>query len=611
MNKKRVASILYLVIASLLIISLVSAQNESTGFELGYECLEDQVTDTGAGNLQVEEQVFALLALAYDSTFQSDLKSALESNKDDNNCWPKGNCNVKDTALALIALDYVGEDIEDIVNWLTDNTDAPTELIWYLQIDQTGSNEGGMECDIVYQNSTSTVEIGEDRKISGSAGTCLRSAQDGYWLEVDNDCYDKGFDISCDDDFVTALIYKRRGDEVFYVSSLTHAGILGSTTTEEVNSLCFKDAGSCDYESSLWATLALRQVGEDYEAYIPYLISLASDNSRYLPSAFLYMILGYDEYFDELINEQQPEGYWQSTSGKRYYDTALALMALQGVSAEQKDDAIDYLTEGQPPDGCWSSLRDTAFILYAASPKSPSTTGSLSTVSYCEEFNYYCTEDEQTCLDAGGDILDNYQCDSWSKPKCCSVNTGEETCAEKDGVVCQADEDCSGNFGTASDTSYCCLNGICTAAASDITECENAGYSCKTNCGDDEEEKAAYTGSCPGLEKCCGTVAKEGRSLWWIWLLVLLIILLVLAIIFRNQLKVYYFKVKSKFKKKPVEQKPRSSFPGAPTARPGMRAAPRRVMPAGAPRRPGIPPKTFKKEKELSSTINQLKKMGK
>lgn len=618
--KKRVVGVLGIVIIALLIlqISLIRAEENATGYDLGYECLKSEIETKGVSNLIAEELAFSLLAMSYDSDMKTNLKTALDSKKSSTeSCWPSTSCTIKDTALALLALDYIGENTESIEYWLLNQTTAPRDLIWFLEIDQTGDAEG-MQCEIKYKNSTKVVTVDSDKKISGNTGSCLTIAYDGYWLEIDNNCFNDEFEVSCDDDFVTALLYKKRDSSTFYVSSLTHTGIAQGSATEQVSSLCFKRGGaSCDYEGSLWATLALNKVGREINAYTPYLVALSSDNSRYLPSAFLYMVLGYDEYYNELISAQKPDGYWQTVSGKRYYDTALALLALQNLASEQASEAETYLLEGQPEDGCWASIRDTAMLLYSASPRDADDEEiTIANRSDCEEFSYFCVQNNVTCTEAGGEMLDNFYCSSWSRPVCCSQQENEETCDEQGGVICAVDEECQGTRITASDTGSCCLNGVCTEeVVSPETDCEIAGGTCKTNCADNEEEKTAYSDSCTGIEKCCSAKGDdEGfAKYWWIWLLVLLIVIAVVIILFKDKLRDRYYSVKDKFSKTPppANNKPPMAFhPGPPMQR---LPPPRQIL----QQRPPLPPRRmppsvqFSKERELSNTLRKLKEIGK
>jgi len=566
--KKRVILGLSLVILLIVSLSFVSAQNETEteGWEKAYDCLKDLVEQRGYNSLTPEEQAFSLLALGYDSSQQSSLKSALASSKDPNNaCWPAGSCKLKETSLALFAYEHIGENTDDIESWLMNQTIAPRELIWYLQIDSPETVE--VICNLSYRDTSRKITIKTDKKLSGSPGSCFRTAYNGYWLEVDDDCYNETFTISCDQSFVTALIYKRRTGSTYYVSTLTNTAPASGTTQEQVKTSCFKQGTSCDYEGSLWATLSLTKKGKAIKEFMPYLIALAPENSKNLPSSFLYMMTNYDEYLRELTALQRSDGYWQAVStSDKFYDTALAISALSDTSSEAVDAAKDYLLEViRPPSssGCWqNSIRDTAFILYAAAQKPASSSGGT-TKSYCEDFNHYCVAALE-CNES--DLLPNFDCTSIGDVCCAAPGEPQgETCSDKQGIICGSDQSCTGTSVQSRDSNYCCLQGSCQDI---VTECEEQNYVCKSTCSDDEEEKLYDCGS---GETCCAIISTGGKSYWWIWLLVLLVILVALAIIFREKLKEQYLKLKTKMKKG-------KGGPSAPT------------RPGGMPPRPGMPP---------------------
>jgi len=590
--KKRVALLfLSLLIVSMFSFTLISAANETEsgelqGFTKAYDCLENLVTDRGYDDLTSEELAFALLALGYDSGMQGELRSALADKSLDNMCWPGDDCSVKETSLAMIALEHVGQSTNAVEEWLAEETIEPRELNWYLQID---TNEES-ECTISYEGGSRDVDIQEDKRITGAGGQCFRSAFDGYWIKIDEDCFDDQLEITCDKDFITSLVYQKTSgsNTPYYISALTNSAPAQGKTQEKVNSLCFKQEGStsCDYEGSLWATLALKKLGKDTDAYIPYLISLASNNEKYLPSAFLYMLNGDEEYFTELANKQKADGYWQVTSdsNRRYYDTALALLSLKGRSSEQADKAIEWVLETQPDSGCWRDTRDTSFILYAADPKSPTLSSSRTN---CEDSGSFCVSSTETCEEALGESKSNLYCPSLGTSVCCTVDVDEEPPL------------------------------IDLTLEDEQAECISRGYSCRLSCDGDIEEELFY--DCPEIGySCCSplTITNDRGNagmIWLIILLVILIILLALAIIYRSQLKVWFFRVKSKYQKKPLTTQRRPPIQGRPgmPMRPGM--PPRRP---GMPMRPGMPPrrpgqKPFPKQQELDKTLDKLKKMGK
>jgi len=563
-----------------------------------YSCLEDMIEDKTCESLSVEEQAFSLLAVGK-------CKSEMIDNSENDECWPSSECRLRDTALALLALDKTGSSTDDVEEWLLSKKKSPQDLIWYLEID---ANEE-TKCKITYEGETKTITVGEDRKISGSAGTCLSLAEDNYWLKIKDTCYEKNFTISCNKDFSSALVYKKKLGSTIYIPSETESAPAEGTTKHQVNAFCFSTSSSCDYEGSLWATLALAKTSNDVSAFLPYLIALSdeTENKKYFPSSFLYMITDYEEYFSDIIDKQKSSGYWEiSDSNKKFYDTSLALLALYEVDAEHKDTAKAWLLEVQGEDGCWNNVRDTAFVLYSAWPKAVSA-GEAGEVDYCTEYNYFCVAPEECSQE---DTLDDYYCSGLSAV-CCKTKPAEETCAEKEGIICKENEACTSAEVPASD-GKCCL-GSCIVQ--ELTECEVAYYDCKYDCSSGEEEKAY---SCGTGKVCCG--AKTAGSSWWIWLLIILLIILialvVLAIIFRNQFKIWLFRIKNKFKRgpAPTTTRPGPRFPPAPPS--GARMMPRTRM--FLPRQSQTyQPKGFvrkvisKTDKELEETLRKLREMSK
>lgn len=603
--KKR--AIVLILLLSLIIISSVSAANE-TGYEKAYSCLEAQLGEDCAASASTEQNAFSLLAMAYDSNIQSDCRTALE-NKKKNNCWGKtssDSCDLKSTSQAILALNYIGKDVDSYVKWLEDKKKQTIGLTWFLEID---ANEA-TSCKVKINDANEkTFTISEDKKISGTS-TCLTPAENNYFLKISDSCLTSNFTISCDKNFITTLLYKKTSSSTYYVSSLTHSASVDGSTDEKVNAYCF-GINNCDYEGSLWATIALAKLGKDISLYLPYLSSMydETDNQRYFPSAFIYMLTDEDDYQAEIIGKQKQGKYWDE-AGNKYYDTSLALLALQNVLIDEISNAKDYLLTIQDASGCWNSnnIKDTAFILYAAWPKNPVTTGNGGGRSECKSFGHYCLASEQ-CSDI--DVLDNFYCSGLSDI-CCAVKPLELSCGDKGGLVCEVGYECTGSEITASDTNYCCMDSC--IEISTTTECEENNNFCRISCLSDEEEKTVY--SCNFGDVCCAKKEKTGGSWWLIVLLIILIILIILAIIFRNQLKVWWFRIKSglKFSKPPAGPSGRPPM-NPPGFNQMMMPRPRQIIPRGnmPVRRPVMRPQSKRAEKDTAfeETMKKLREMSK
>ncbi len=166
--KKRVELILavslaVLLITFLLIFSVNVLADEITNNEAtdsgtdkvakGYSCLKEKVGGN-CDSLSVEEQAFSLLALAYDSSIQGECKSSLLDKSSNEECWPSGSCRLRDTALAILALDNIGADTDKAKDWILSQKKTPTELIWYLEIDADEETT----CKISYDSTEKTIK---------------------------------------------------------------------------------------------------------------------------------------------------------------------------------------------------------------------------------------------------------------------------------------------------------------------------------------------------------------------------------------------------------------------------------------------------------------------
>ena len=608
MTKKRILGVL---IISLIFISfsLLQAQENSTEeqqkIDNAYACLADKV-EGECDSLSSEEKIFSLLAI-------NQCKADVIDDSSDEACWPDGACKLKTTAQAILALDNAGTNTDEAQQWLLSQNRTSSDLVWYLQIE----SDEQTTCDITYAGTSYEIDIAEDKKISGDAGSCLPLARDNYWLGISTSllCHNQEFSISCDKDFSTTLLFKEQYSSTIYIFQQTSSAAAGGTTIEKVESLCFREGASgnpCNYEGNLWAVLALNSLEKDISSYLPYLITLAEDNQRFLPDAFLYLITADPEYSSSLRSKQKKIGtqyYWQESADK-YYDTALALFPFKQETLTEKTNSKQWLLETQDANGCWQdNTRNTAFILASIWPRDFSSGGNGGGLLDCtSDGNYYCVN-KGSCE---GQVLSEYDCPGVLS-ECCNVQPKQLTCAEQGGITCSFNEICrGGNTISAADTNYCCVNsGSCGAVPVD-SECEKQLGTCRSSCSDNEQ-LASYSCEFSG-DVCCVFKTTPGGSYAWIWILLILIVLVVIGIIFRDKLKRLWFKIKSKS---------RGSKPG-PRPGPGYRRPPpsdypmrrpmseRRILPTlQQPLRPIGGPGHSRSQKELDDVLKKLKSMGK
>lgn len=599
--RKEVFALMFFVLMSFVLTSGVLAvgneTNQTSGLDkvnVAYTCLENQIKDKDLG---LQDAVFATMALGG----QDDLIDEIEHERN-GNCWPSPTCTLRETAQVVLAYNQAGKSNSEITDWLESRAKVADDLTWYLEIDV--SNHVASDCTVRYNGNKYDFKIKDDMTLSGSAGSCLKKSSSGYWLEITDACVgdEEEFEVSCDEDFITTLIYEKSLGGTIFVSSDTHSASSLGTTKEQVSAKCFATGSKCDYEGTLWATLALDKKGKDVSEYLPYLIALSSDNQKYFPSSFLYILAGGDDQYTEITQNQKQGKFWELVSSpyNRFYDTSLGLLGLAGTSAEERTNAQNYLIGIQTTEGCWNNnnIRDTGFILYSGWGKTAKSGGS-SVGTSCTGAGNYCVP-RYACLEASGLVMGEYDCSNFGD-SCCSVNVIEQTCAEKSGVICGSGETCKGST-TSSLDGTCCLD-VCQITQQ-ANSCEILGGICSVSCGSGTKEAS---NSCDlSGEKCCVQDNTTGSSIWiWILLLLILIVLVVIGILYRNKIKVQWYKWKGRASSTEVKRPANPGF--------GM---PRFVPQQGLRRQPLMrqsprPIRRTEKDTELEETMKKLRDMGK
>ena len=658
--KKKVGIFVFLMLFLLINISFISAeltvQEENEKVTLAYECLNDKIDNKDCSRMTTEQAIFSLLAVKR-------CESKVYEDGADLECWPKNNCDLKTTAQAILALEQVGEDTTLAEEWLLKQNATPTDLEWYLEVDSLIPTS----CTTSYGSMDFNYEIDEDKKIINVAGDgeqCLSVSESGYWIRIKEQCYDETFETTCDQDFLTTLLFKKQGLPTVYVLKSTHSENAGGITIEKIDSLCFSNSGiACNYEGSLWASLVLNKQGYDLESFMPYIMGEASENAQYSPEAFLYYLTNSVEYRTQIFQNQISGKWWQNDAlNNKYYDTALELYPFQSMSGiEEKIGTKEWLIlDVQGEDGCWDSgnIISNAFVLHSIWPEfsgiDPTNTDcvlagyncvnsanctSNNTLSQytcsggkvccddgfggggdeedCEENGFFCVLGMMNC---DGLYLNEYDCVGMSL--CCDTETLEKTCSEWEGDICFSNEYCQG--GDTLDTfdldfgESCCLQGNCqeiTPPTPDENECENNYGICESSsCDSDYEETSLYSCEFVG-DICCMESSGPGPgpdsgSKWWIWVLFILIVIVLAGILFRDKIKMFLMKLNSKKGGKGISGPQRR--PGFPPSTPpsGMQRRPpqRRIMPS-----PGRAPpqrRPVKKPGELNDVLKKLKDMS-
>jgi hypothetical protein len=581
--KKRVLFVIFITL--LFSISFIAAQENATDTSINqinnaYDCLKSKVVGK-CDSLSIEDKIFSLLAIG-------ECQSEVMADSLSKEAWPKTNPKLKTTAQAILALDKTTIDTTQAEEWLISRTTSPEDVVWYLQIE---SSEETI-CKITDSGGDYKLTLREDKTLSSDAGICLDLTSDEFWLKVSPGCFDEEFEISCDKDFQTSLVFQRKTSSILHVSSQTNPASANGITTEKIKSSCFMESGGeCDYEGSLWAALILDYKGHDISDYMPYLLTMAEENPKYLPESFLYLLTAQDDYKNTLRLRQKAGKYWEET-GDKFYDTAVALFSISDEPIE-KINTMNWLLEIQGNDGCFpTTVRNNAFLLASIWPRSVDPT-----VRDCVGSGYYCGS-EASCEQE--DLLLDYECTGVYV--CCRNPPEIKSCSEQLGDICTSEEQCVGGTTTdASDLSpfeTCCIGGRCEIPTP-LSDCEKNFGECVISCGTGEIQ-ADY--DCTDFGDICCVVGEEKASLWWIWVLIILIILVVLGIIFRKRVRTFFRKGPKPF----LAPRPRPR-PGMP---PGIARRPlqRRIIPPQ--KRPPVP-RPAKKPGELSDVLKRLKEISK
>ena len=543
---KLIASLAFFVFMFAAVHAASSFSSPDQAINTAYQCLQNATQNNSL--LSLQEAVFSTLALGYQNSTDSIMQSKQGSDAN-GACWPMGSCTLKDTAQVALAYSKIGKNYSSAANWIIYRNASSDALNWFLEVDI--SNHGPSSCTISDGSNTGNIAIGSDMKITGTPGSCFNVAQNGYLLSVSPNCLDKTFTISCDQDFISTLLYqKASGGNIFYVSSNTHSQAALGSTEESITAKCFTDAsGKCDYEGSLWATLALQSMGYDVTPFMPYLLALADDNQQYFPSAFIYSLAGGNDQYSAITSSQIGSKYWQaSANNSRLYDTSLALLALQGTSSNEASNAKQYLLNIQQNDGCWNNdnIRDSAFILFSGWPRNiNSYPGSISvngnTVSngalsltvyspqngatYSGAFLINASAGNNTIFvyNFGGSNISYTGATNIQLPNgtitlnIYAANDSNQISQTRtfsiinstiSAMLCSSASDCQ--------TGYTCQNSLCqqylqpptvlipTGNGSDLSACSQAGYSCTSSYAClDAGGTVLSSYDCSGLQSCC------------------------------------------------------------------------------------------------------------
>ncbi len=357
-----------------------------------------------------------------------------------NKCWPATNCQVKETALVLRALDEYSKTTDDVLAWFeSSQTPATATGDWYLEVITTGAGQ----CKVSY--------LATEKQVKVSVGH-FPDCQNSTFFDL-NVCLEPGllnknpsidFTVNCAglaSGTKIAMVYQS-GTSYYLISEAAT-----TQTTVSVRNACYGATAKspCAIEPGLYANWALKKARSTITV-LPWLEENYIKTNA-LQTALLYLS---SENVDQLTSLKQ----MQSTDGSfdvNIFSTAIAALALKEAGNTQEfESAKAWLILKQRQDGSWGDIFTTSAVLYAIYDGEPITFRAVSAVTtegvcnnnnVCEtsfgENSFNCAAD---CF-CGDNICDSTE-DSSSCPADCGAAPSAPTAVCGNGV-CEATEDSS------------------------------------------------------------------------------------------------------------------------------------------------------------------------
>ena len=511
-------------------------------------------------NSNIEESSFTILSLNTDKKISKTDPSYTifeQRGDEEEGCFPQGNCNTKDTSLAILTKYNLGADYKKSLDWLNNNLGKSDVEDWYLQIQTTGSGK----CTVIYDEDQEKIIVvnGPNKlKIEGEAGEYdWINLKINLGVDLDEpiekiivDCT-KPTDSKVNDISMLMSLLRIVNNNEFYI----YQELQGRINTLEINNACYSNTlgGSCDKEASFYAAWALKKINTPMDKIIvlPYLEKSAETDLDY---AMLLSITGEERHAQLLIDKQHTLGWW---GDKDIIATSFAINALKTKTkySEELSKAKSWLDSQQISEegddkGSFGDLLSTATATYLVYLEQ----GSSTTTSICGN---NIIESGEQCDD--GNLVNGDRCSSTCKDEStleCVSNLDcelEEICDDGSCVLkCKSDDDC-----TNSNTEQCNLStgkcelreicdndGICDVGETASTcqsdcsnkpECEsdfgcNSGEVCSSS-GECEAEpfKCTSDDECSDSKECnvdTGICEEKQSSKAWIGLIILVIVLI-------------------------------------------------------------------------------------
>ena len=397
-------------------------------------------------------------------------------------CWPSTNCNTKDTALAILALKRTGNTIS--TRWLKAQEKPNTEGKWYLQVDTQATGN----CNVKYGDKTKVVQVEEGRiKSELCPSSTQLSLSDCLQSNLLSDKTSLAIVVACSQLGTGKISLIHKVDEKYFITDEVSSNVY---TTLKIKNSNFED-----YESTLYASWALKEIGEDVN-------SIVWLKRFYTPSietsALMYLITEEELYLtDLLIFQDENTGAFGTV-----FETSLATLALrkQGSYMSEVDFTKIWLESRMLEDSSWNKdIKDTSMAIYGVfgsldidlTPRisQPSSTATVT----CNENGMCETFLGETSINCIADCsCGDAVCDTSEDEISCEIDCKVET-------ECAIDEDC--------DMGYTCDYGNCV----------------------EEQPECTFDSDCPTGFVCENEECEEEKGGGFLFFFIILIILAILG----------------------------------------------------------------------------------
>ena len=551
-------------------------------------------------NGQIEDNAFALLALRSNGYNIDSGFNIMLQRKDNSNCYPAGNCNVKDTALAALALKQSNYDTKPLLDWLNSALTRASVTSWYIQIktDKAGNCTITYDTNQVkgaYVNGTQKIKIANKQVDWINVETDLGANLDQPIEQIKVDCSQTN-----DPGIIISLLRIVQGND-FYIIQESQS----STSNLVINNACYPQylGGQCNEEASFYAAYSLKKMNEEVKVS-PYLLDKADSN---LENAMLYVITGDQKYSDNLISNQNPGGYWDAES---VYVTSFAINALKNTQyRDEVGNATAWIKSKQITtdpvnNGSFGDFRSTAVALYLALTDSsvsggPGLPGTSTCGNNLKETGEQCDDGNTLSGDGCNSIclLESDEAVSCIEDSDCI--TGQE-CINQICVTerCTFDLDCASDELCDTFTGECksriipdCGDGFCDTLTENENSCPSDCKFDEPSCGDGFCDTATETPELCPLD--CGVTEEKNNT--WLWALLIILII---------GLGVGGYFAYNKFFKKPRQGNNNKGFPFTYDEQPKKERT--AYQPARVSKRSNVDESL---EKELDKSIKEAEKL--